>query len=396
MPRAATAPRTAATSAPAAKTPVKQPGADDSADALVQFIVRTASEIPRTLNEQKSVTSAARGRANELATAIASAARLLANKIPDPDSTVLDSSIRESASAAVVRDVVREELDKFRQEFVQRPTPPASYAAAVSSGPRRPKIKTPVSRPAIVIKSAADDVKSSKDVVQEFRKSVTFQDVSFGPARVQPVSNGAVRVEFDDVQQRDAALRKVSDVRRLKAEPAKQRRPLLILKGISRDVREDDVVGLIGRQNPGLQLADGDVRKRFVRRNRKDDLYNVVLEVSAGVRVRMLESGRLAVDHQRVHVSDFSSVVQCYKCLGFGHTRAKCTSDVQRCSHCSSEGHDFASCPDKADDSKLKCHNCATSGRRTSDVQHSATSAKKCPHFKAMEKRIQARTDYGC
>ena len=287
---------------------------------------------------------------------------------------------------------MREELALHR-EFVKLDAP-KSYANVTATNVK--KVKIPKSRPALVIESASSDVTSSKDVVNVWRKGVSFKDVNFAPAKVQPVSNGKVRVEFDNVSQRDIALNKLKSVSNVKGEPARRSRPLVIVKGVSKDVSEDDVAGLIIQQNPDLGATEEDVRRRFVRRNRKDHLYNVVLEVSPDVRVKMLQQERVNVDHQRLRVDDFSSLLQCYKCLGFGHTRARCTSDVSICSHCASTEHQYDTCPDKKDDEKLKCHNCSRSGKTSaSDVKHSATSAKTCPQIKSMQKRIISRTDYG-
>ena len=380
-------------------SPVKVPGKDASVDELLAFVLKCSSSIPTVLNKSKSVTSVMRKRADELANAAASAVRIVQSRLSDPDCTIVSGSVHEAASD--IRDIVREEFAKLRDEIIQRPPAaaaaadgtPVSYAAAAS---KRTKVKTPVSRPAIVLKPAADDVKSSKDVLSVWKKAVSFKDSTFAPARVQSVSNGCVRVEFDDVQQRDATLGKLQSVTSVTAEAARRARPLVIIKGISKDVKSEDVVGLVRQQNPSVQPSkDNDLRVRFVRRNRKDELFNLVLEVSPAVRVQLLELGRVNIDHQRVHVSDFSALVQCYKCLGFGHTRAKCTSDEQHCSHCAASGHDFASCPEKEDESKLKCLNCCKSGRK-SDCKHSATSTKLCPQIRTMQKRIASRTDYGC
>ena len=383
-----------ARAAPNVREPITLPKPDASVQDLFSCVHQWLKEIPRVLSEGKSVTGDARKRVQELAAAADAAVHQLESASADADRTILDAGVHESDVRDVVQDVMREELAKFREELVQRP--PLSYAAAASaSGRKSAPIKTPVSRPAIVLKTSGPESKSSKDVLDEWKKRVSFKDASFGPRRVQPISNGCVRVEFDCVQQRDETLGRLASVPSLKAEPARRQRPLVVLKGISRDVQEADVVGLVRRQNPSVKCLDADVRVRFVRRNRKDELFNCVLEVSPDVRVQLLELGRVSIDHQRVHVSDFSSLVQCFKCLGFGHTRAKCASDVQRCSHCASAGHDFASCPDKADAGKLKCHNCSVSGRK-SDVRHSGTSGKHCPAIKAMEKRLASRTDYGC
>ena len=379
-------------------SPIKLPASGASADVFLRFIVLHLDAIVRpstgVLVRNKSVTKADRDEIIQRLDAVQRASELaLASGRTAPASAAAIASKESIASiGASIRDVIRGEMDKLREELVQRPEP-VSYADAAKSGRQRPAVKTPVTRPAIVLQSDAPDVKTSADVVRVWKKSVSFKQQTFAPARVQHVSNGKVRVEFDNVQQRDDTLGRLASVSGLKAEPARRQRPLVVLKGVSKDVASEDVVQLLGRQNPSVQTS-GDVRVRFVRRNRNPELQNVVLEVPPCVRVQMLQLGRINVDHQRVRVDDFSPFVQCYKCLGFGHTRAKCASDVQRCSHCASEGHDFASCPDKADAGKTKCHNCTASGR-TSDAKHSATSAKHCPRIKAMQQRIASRTDYG-
>lgn len=378
-------------------SPIKLPAATASADSIMDFIIKSTADGQRTLGSAKSVTAEMRNRTCDILRSIASAVELLRTK-SDPDSTILDAGSNDVAAS--LRDIVREEMDALRQELVQRPpaSTAASYAAAAAAGAgigtqQRPKIKTPVSRPAIVLKPAADDIKSSKDVLNVWKKSVSFKDETFAPAKVQTVSNSGVRVEFDNVQQRDAAMRKLAAVSDITGEEAKRRRPLIILRGVSKDVAADDVVQLVRQQNPSVSIGDGDARKRFVRRNRKDELYNIVLEVAPPVRVQLLQLGRVNIDHQRVHCSDFSSLVQCFRCLGFGHTQSKCESE-QHCSHCAASGHGFAACPDKKDASKSKCYTCSKSGRK--DCCHSATSSKHCPAIQAMERKLASRTDFGC
>ena len=380
-------------SAPAGKSPFKRVTDADDFDVILNFIVDTTYGIYDTskngpLVRNRSVAKEDKADVIERLKAIADAAVILRTKRPDPDVTVMDNngeSVRD-----VIRDVLREEQALHRESV--KLDAPKSYASVTSTNVK--KVKIPKSQPALVIESASSDVKSSKDVVNVWRKGVSFKDVCFAPAKVQPVSNGKVRVEFDDVSQRDIALTKLKSVTDVRAEPARRSRPLVIVKGVSKDVSDDDVVGLIIQQNPGLGAKDDDVRRRFIRRNRKEHLFNIVLEVSPAVRVKLLQQERVNVDHQRLRVDDFSSLLQCYKCLGFGHTRAKCSSDVSVCSHCASTEHQFDVCPNKTDKEKLKCHNCSKSGK-SSDVKHSATSEKTCPQIKSMQKRIISRTDYG-
>lgn len=317
-----------------------------------------------------------------------------------PEVEVLSSS---NSSASDVVACVREELAKFKEEFLSA-SGSKSYAAAASAA-IVPKIKTPVSLPALVIASTDASKATHKDVLSAWRKDVDFSDTDFAPARVQTVSNNKVRVEFDNVQQRDAALEKLQHVPSLASEASRRRRPLVILKGIEKEATSaDDFTGginVIKRQNPevaSVAMRPDDIKFRFRRHNRKDTLVNVVLEVSPDVRLRMLEGGRVNIGHQRVRVQDFSPFVQCFRCLDFGHVQTKCTAKVCRCSHCAGTNHNVRDCVHQEDASKKKCFNCVAHNLKTGrqvDVHHSATSAKDCPRIRTMIERISGRIDYG-
>ena len=324
-------------------------------------------------------------------------------KKPSPSSS-LTSSITDDVSA-IIRDCIKVEMAGIRKELapmMKKAT--SSYATVVSNMAKQQPPKATVtmkSRPSIVI-AATDDQMSSQDVLKAWRKKVSFKDSGFAPLRAHPVSNNKIRIEFEKASDRDTALAKTMTVPSLSAEAGRQRRPLLIIKGITKEVTSDEVIDVIKHQNQEVALAirsNDDLKVKFVRRNRKDDLYNIVIEVSPAVRTAILSKERLNIEHQRVHVEDFSGFTQCYKCLQFGHIRAKCTSEVTPCSHCASKDHQFADCPVKADNKKLRCFNCHASnvktGKSVSDA-HSCTSVKDCPVVKQMMQRINERTDYGC
>ena len=228
------------------------------------------------------------------------------------------------------------------------------------------------------------------------------------------MSNNKVRIEFDNEKQRDDILNRTREVNGLEAEAGKRRRPMMILKGINQMTIKEDVVQLVVQSNSSIKDAaepdacsstaprpDEPIRMCFARKNRNDRLYNLVIEVSPKVRNALLNLGRVNIDHQRVHVADFSPFVQCYHCLQFGHTRSKCpdanTDDFHRCSHCASTEHDYEHCPDFKDKKKLRCYNCHEYNVRTQgnvDDLHSATSSKHCPRVKAVLKRINERVQY--
>ena len=102
---------------------------------------------------------------------------------------------------------------------------------------------------------------------------------------------------------------------------------------------EGDVVQILLYQNTSIDdtfVDADDVKFRFLRRNRNDDLYNVVLEVSPAMRLTMLASARLNVEHQRVRVQDYSPFVQCFGVSPVWDTSKVSMSDVLMSSDCCS------------------------------------------------------------
>lgn len=48
----------------------------------------------------------------------------------------------------------------------------------------------------------------------------------------------------------------------------------------------------------------------------------------------IMQSGKINVDHERLHESEYFMVRQCFGCLGFGHVKQFCVSKLINCSHC--------------------------------------------------------------
>ena len=371
-------------------TPITVPD-NPSAVTLANHISSLAKRIEDALSCGNSVTRDAKNEIRSLTKAIIDATSHI--------SLVMDAqTVVSSINATDLISCVKEEIDKLRQDIISTHNAPFSYASAASKVPAR--VKTPLSRPALII-SSTDANHKHADVMDSWRKNVSFKDETFAPARVQHVSNNKVRIEFDDAKQRDNTLNKLKTVTSIKAEEARRRRPMMILKGIHKTIGRDELIELIREQNPTIKAltATNDIRVCFLRNNRNANLFNAVIEVTSETRLSLLSLARVNIDHQRVLVSDFSPFVQCFKWLLFGHTKAKCQSDVEPCSHCASEDHNYQDCPHKSDASKVRCHNCHQHNVKTNSSvndAHSATSIKQCPRIKALLKRITERVDYGC
>ncbi|GBP97793.1 hypothetical protein EVAR_90926_1 [Eumeta japonica] len=91
-----------------------------------------------------------------------------------------------------------------------------------------------------------------------------------------------------------------------------------------------------------------------------------VLEVSPALYTRLIKTGYVYVGLQRRPVWDQSPLVQCSRCLGFGHSKKWCREQNDKCAHCGGD-HTGPTCPDRkaAQPPKVhKLHESRLRGRR--------------------------------
>ena len=347
-------------------TPIDVPDFQNASE-LANFFLNATAQIRELLTQTKSVSKLARDQSFEYMKAMDAATKSI-TEVMAPTTVV--NNISSTDLLASIRQVVQDEISAV---------PSTSYANALAQPPVAQNIQKKnqvVSRPAIIVASRDANQKSA-EVLDAWRKGVSFRDKTFAPARIQTVSHNKIRIEFDNERQRDEILERTRRVGDLDAEEGKRRRPMMIIKGINNYTDKDDLVALIKTNNTTVRdvvTSDSDIRFCFARRNRNENRYNAVIEVTPAVRRQLINLGRVGIDHQRVHVGDFSPFLQCYTCLQFGHTKNNCPekdNDLKRCSYCASTEHSFKDCPDEIrnDKAKIRCFNChqhnvRTSGRR--------------------------------
>ena len=164
------------------------------------------------------------------------------------------------------------------------------------------------------------------------------------------------------------------------------KKPTIVLKGVLKDITEDELQESVRKQN---KFPDSVIKIKYKRRNRHPLLANVICEVSSDLYRSIMESGRVNIGHQRVYADDVSPVIQCYNCMGFGHTKRFCELTKPACSHCAGN-HTFKDCPKL--NNQATCCNCSSKKRPHTD--HAATSFN-CPIKALMDRRARERIDYG-
>lgn len=153
-----------------------------------------------------------------------------------------------------------------------------------------------------------------------------------------------------------------SSTSKLSVSQLKARNLLIRLVGVTKSLEDKQVEEAVFRQNGGLLLTvkTEDCSVKVVRRTngRTPDICNVVLEVSPDL-YRLLVDRKLRIGYQVVWALDQSPIVQCYRCMGYGHFVKECRSPDPGCGHCAGN-HDSRQCPRKPD--TPSCINCLKNG----------------------------------
>lgn len=182
---------------------------------------------------------------------------------------------------------------------------------------------------------------------------------------------------LDEVDKLQSRLRERA--RGLKVERAKGKDPLVVIKGVLSYNTDEDVLMSLKTQNPQLtgDIPDAEYRAsvKYRRRTQNPMENNVVLQVSPVLWRRLTAEGTIHIDLQRRPVVDQSPLLQCSKCLGFGHGRKYCTEKADLCSHCGDK-HLRKDCPVWMVADAPSCRNCRMG--RLGKHDHSAFDLE-CP-----------------
>lgn len=275
---------------------------------------------------------------------------------------------------------------------------PVSYSDAVRGVPATAPARAS-SMPALIVNSSVEG-QSKESLIKLWRQNISFRSLTFLPTKVVPVSHNKLRVEFSNAEERDTILDMVNASNsELSAEVARQLRPMVIVKGINKEVPVEQLLSTIKHQNTLLTNALDDENHmvlKFIRKNKKEHLYNAVFVIAPHLWNIFRNLNRLNIDHQKVHIEEFIPFIQCYKCMQFGHTRNRCSSALVACSHCGGTDHTYSECAIRHDLGGLRCFNCKNNNLRHNahrDTRHSATS-HTCPIVQTMKMRIMQRIDY--
>ncbi|CAH2109173.1 unnamed protein product [Euphydryas editha] len=208
-------------------------------------------------------------------------------------------------------------------------------------------------------------------------------------------SKNAIDSRFATNEEREKAKKKIAgEGTGLVVEVLKNRNSLLVLKGVSKDINNEETVAALRNQNSelfsGLDPEDDHLSIKYRKKTRNPQTTHIVLSTSPILWRKITGASKVNIDLRRVVALDQSPLVQCTRCLGYGHSKKYCSDKADLCSHCGGQ-HTIDKCTKRQASSPPSSINCQKS--KQEKTEHNAFS-ETCPVRRRWGELARSTTAY--
>lgn len=238
------------------------------------------------------------------------------------------------------------------------------------------------------IDSVKNDFISAKQTKEVFVKSLDPVKLKLKTKRINYTVNNAIVVEAENVDLN--GLRECPDLldAGLEVKEDEKLDPRIIVHGIPVEYTKEEILQSFVELNlPEHHLQDAKIVSLFPARDKTH--RSCIIEIKPSCRKVLQNLSRVYIKWLSCRFADHISVLQCFKCLKFGHKAAACKNSVH-CSHCAGD-HDSSKC--STDDRVPRCYNCVSA--KISNVSHEAFDKTKCSLLRSRLERKSSRVNYG-
>lgn len=167
----------------------------------------------------------------------------------------------------------------------------------------------------------------------------------------------------------------------------KKLNPRIIIHGVPKEMSADEIRSELIAQNLDEYLGR-ELRMIYIFKPKQNkQTVSCILELQPAARKALLRRERIYLRYASCTFADYVRVVQCYRCLHFGHIAGDCKNEPS-CRHCAG-AHEMKDCARR--ELQLKCSNCVRQHISQGDTGHSATDATSCP---ILGRKIKDRIAY--
>ncbi|XP_061385081.1 uncharacterized protein LOC133320505 [Danaus plexippus] len=283
---------------------------------------------------------------------------------------------------------LQEHLKSCQEEVVAA----RSYAGVTAEAPPPRPIQKALHS---VVVTSMDKMDTGEDVLNKIRKTVNAKEGWVKVERVRKAKDQKVVMGFGTQEERKKVKEKIQrEGTGLQVEEVKNRDPLLILRGVLSANTDEDIRKALRNQNrdlfKDLKKEDERIEIKYRKRTKNPLTEHVVVSTSPALWNRATTLGALHIDLQRVRVEDQTPLVQCSRCLGYGHSKRFCKEETDACSHCGGP-HLRTRCQEWVTGVPPGCRNCLRA--KLGETAHNAFSST-CPIRKRWDEVARSAVAY--
>lgn len=270
-------------------------------------------------------------------------------------------------------------LKKSIMELAERVTS-ITHASSTANEPQLPANQDTRTSPHFAVIVSSDTIENGSDeLMKRVRTTLDAKGKGLQIQSVKQIRDERVVVRCNSKKEIEKVAQQLRKDKDLEVAETKNKNPLVVLKNVMAYNSDEEIVTALVQQNrhlmEDLSAEERNATVKYRRRVRNPHENHVILEVSPKLWRRLTETGRVYIDVQRVRVADQTPLVQCSKCLAYGHGRRLCVEEAETCHHCGGP-HVRQECPDRLAGSQQTCSNCKSA--KNSNDRH-AVFSDDCP-----------------
>lgn len=288
------------------------------------------------------------------------------------------------------------QAEKVKHPTTTKPT----YAAVAKVWPPQTPAQRPINTHTLIV-SSLDKSATGEKVIDQIRVTLDPKKSGARVDRLKKARNQKIILSCGSKDDLKIVENRLKQNKTLKAEVPKTNNPLVIVKDVLNYHTDTDIVEHILAQNKslleGVEQPERTIKVRYRKRARNNLECHPVLEVSPKLHRNLLALGKIYIGLQRRPVADQSPLVQCIRCLGYGHTKALCKEAKDRCSYCG-KSHKWEDCLSRKQGKPPTCINCANNTKEQGpqpEAEHQAHSTE-CPTRHKWDNIARAKITYLC
>lgn len=301
--------------------------------------------------------------------------------------------VRENSVLKTELSVVKEVLMTMKTDREKSTSVPVSAVpvSAVSLSTNNESTFASVVKNSRAVLIKPKSPKTTLNTHKLLRENINPKD--YAVSKIKATKNGGIVIECQSSAERDKLVEAAIDKLGNNCDVSKPttKCPRIRLVGLSEQPIATELLTSLKKQNTNILCDASTLNVAHTYAVKSKSQFGAILEVDVKTFRKILDEKKLYVGWDACMAYEDLNIRRCYKCWGFNHVAAKCSSDQHRCSKCSGNHH-FKDCT-SAEEKCAACIDAAHTLHLQIDTKHAATSLQ-CPTYLHRVEAARRTTDF--